>query len=320
MFRDIDDSKSFGITTVNCLITDGGIGDLLCSLISVNYILKNSPWINLLIFVPDYMKEFAKHVLPSHAIVRNFTEAKTKYDDTRIGISTKWMAQHSPMRTHPVKYSFHALCDYSPTVEEMSYLKIDKSKIALDKFNLPDKYIVMQGAFTERVKTMPVETFNEVKEYALAKSYKVIVLGKEENSTGVKGIAARAKINQDYDLTNTINLMNKTSLLESAGIIANAKALVCMDGGLSHVAGFTNTPLIIGYSFASNDVLMPVRDGIFGKDVYPVVPDASLACRFCQTRWNLVYKKDFRICHYGDYKCAEQMTSKKYINYLEKIL
>lgn len=317
MFRKPED-KPNARYPINCLIAENGMGDLLCSLVAVDHILHNCPWINLLIWVPDYLKEFAKHVLPKGSTVRNFTEAKKKYDNTKYGITTKWQSQrHTPMRTHPVKYAYHVLADYSPTEQEMSYLKIRPSEIDISHFNLPAKYVVLPGASTELVKAMPVATLNSLSDYILSKGYMPVFLGRTENPTGVEGIAGRAEIQEGYDFSKGINLVNKTTVLESAAIIAGAKLYIGMDGGITHLAGFTDTPIVAGYTFVKPEVMLPVRDGVFGKNVYAIEPDASLGCRGCQTNWTLFMEHDFRDCYYKDYLCQKQITFIKFKKTIE---
>lgn len=319
MFR--DNRPPFKSTyTVNCLLTDNGMGDLLCSLPAINHILTKSPWINLLIWVPNYMKEFAKHVLPSKAIIRDYTEGQKKYNPNNLAISTKLIGMHTPMRTHPVFYAFHVLCDYHPTIEESSYLKLDVSKIDLSKFSLPSKYVVMQGAYVEKVKTMPPNTFNQLIDYIKQKGYEVVFLGKTENATGAKNVVIRAQIKEEYNLGLGINLINKTSLIESAAIIEGARAFVGMDGGLMHLAGFTPTPIVCGVTFVNPLQIAPIRDGILGKSFHYITPDKELECSGCQSNVTLAYDIDFRDCFYDDFKCVDHMTFKKFKTKLDGIL
>jgi ADP-heptose:LPS heptosyltransferase len=265
------------------------------------------------------MVEFSKNVLPEGTSVRGYTEAAKKYDSTRTGISTKWVGNHTPMRTNAVKYSFHALADYSPKIEECNYLKFKPELVDLTEFTLPDQYFVMQGAYIERVKTMPVNTFNNIKDYFLNKGIDVVVLGKTENKLGAKDLKITANIGS-YDFSGTTNLLDKTSLTESTAIIAKSKGLIAIDGGLIHAAGFTNAPIFAGYTFASPEQLMPIRNNVSGFNVFPIVPDESLACRFCQSSWTLKFGHDYRKCFYDDYKCVSQMTAEKFIEQLEKVL
>lgn len=316
MFRNTGDEPKTK-HSINVLIAENGMGDLIASLIAVNYMLEKCSWLNPLIWVPDYMKDFAKHVLPSGAIVRNFTEANTKYDEKRFGVTTKWTSQHTPMRTHGVKYAFHMLCDYDPKENEMNYLKVRPDEIDVSKFNLPEKYVILPGAATEFVKAMPPTTLNSLSDYIISKGYTPVFLGKTENATGVEGVAGRAEIQEEYDFTKGINLINKTSLLESAVIIAKSKLYIGMDSGLTHLAGFTDIPIVSGYTFIKPETMMPIRNNKLGYNVYPIEPDESLECRGCQSNWTLFMEHDFRDCYYDDFKCVEQITFEKYKKVIE---
>ncbi len=305
MFRSKGDEPKHK-TTMNCLIAEAGMGDLLCSLPAINHIQLNCSWINLLVWCPDYLIAFFKHVLPKGTIVRGFTEAVKKYDGTKYGVTTKWEVQGvtrtTPMRTHPVIYSYGVLCDYFPTIEEMSYLKIRPDEIDTSKFGLPPKYAVLPAASTERVKTIPKETIDKLSDYIISKGYTPVYLGKTENDSGYEDMIYKADA-QDYDFSKGINLLNKTNILESAAILAGAKLYIGIDSGLTHLAGFTDVPIVSYYSFVKAVQLVPIRDGIVAHNVYPI--ETKLACGGCQTKWiHLV--KDFRDCYYDDYKCVSK--------------
>lgn len=307
--------------SINCLISDGGMGDLLCSLPAINYMQKNCPWINLLIWTPDYLVDFFKHTLPKGSIVRGFSDAEKKYDNDKYTISTKWYVngvarQFTPMKTHPVQYSFNVLADYQPTIEEMSYLKIRPDEIDISKFNLPEKFVVFPAAATEFVKTIPKETIDTLTEYVISNGYTPVFLGKTLNPAGAEDVNYRAEA-QDYDFTKSINLMNKTTVLESAAIIAKSKLFIGIDSGLAHLAGFTDTSAVVYYSFVKAVKQVPIRDGIVAHNWYPI--ETSLGCGGCQSKW-VQLEHDFRECFYGDYECVStnQCSAQKFIDIIEK--
>lgn len=314
MFRNANDAPKTK-TPLNVLIGENGLGDLICALIAANYLVLNCPWLNPLIWVPTYLEEFTKHVLSKNAIVRDFIKASDKYDAAKYGVTTRW-SNITPMKMHPVKYGYSALCDYEPTDQEMSYLKIRPEEIDIGKFNLPDKFVVLPAAATERVKTIPKETMDQISDYVVSKGYTPVYLGKTENFTGYEDMYGRS-IAQDYDFSKGINLLEQTSMLESAAIIAKAKLYIGIDSGLTHLAGFTPTPIVSYYSFTAPRQMLPIRDGVFGKDVYPIIPDVK--CRGCQS--NLVQIDwDFRNCFYDDYKCVskEDCNAQKFIDIIKK--
>jgi len=320
VFRDDDNRPIAKSTTINVLIAHGGLGDLICTIPALNQLVTTQHWINPLIWVPDYMLEFTKHFLPKGTIIRDYTQAKKKFDDTLIGVSTKWLPQRTAMRTHPVDYAYQCLLDKVPYDQnERSYPRIRASEINLDKFQLPTKYVVIVATAAEVVKTMPEDTMNQIIDHVKAKGYEVIFVGQEkiDNGLGVRDIP-KPLINLDKGL----NLVNKTSLLELAAVMDGSALVIGMDGGPIHIAGFTAAKIVCGYTFASPDHLMPIREGVPGWDVYPVTPDSDLKCSFCQTNWSLMYGHDFRSCYYGpnDYSCVKMMTFDKFKVEIDKVL
>lgn len=299
MFRKPEDAPQTK-TPINVLIGENGFGDLICALIAANYLVLNCPWLNPLIWVPTYLLDFTKHILPKNAIVRDFIEATKKYDNTKYGVTTKW-SNITPMKMHPVKYGYAALCDYEPTDQEMSYLKIRPEEIDITRFNLPEKFVVLPAAATERVKTIPKETMDQISDYVVSKGYTPVYLGKTENFTGFEDMYGRS-VAQDYDFSKGINLLEQTTVLESAAIVSKAKLFIGIDSGLSHLCGFTDTTGICYYSFVSGSKMAPIRDGLYSKNWY-IIESPELKCNGCQSKW-VQMEHDFRECFYKDYLCS----------------
>lgn len=325
MFR--DEKKPTHKQSINVLIRDGGVGDMICTIPALKQLVETQTWINPLIWVPDYMLDFTKHFLPATTVVRDYSEAKKKFDDNLTGVTTKWLANRTAMRTHPVDYAYQCLLDKLPyTNDERSYPNIDRSKLQKEiqsLWNGYDRplvpYVVIVGTATEIVKTMPVSTMNQIIDYIrLIKGYEIIFVGQDKVSNGIR--TADATRLKDIQWKAGVNLINRTNLLELALIMEDAELVIGMDGGPIHVAGFTKTPIVTGYTFASPDHLMPIRDGIPGKNVHAVVPDSSLGCKFCQTNWPLLYGHDFRNCYYDDFACTKQMTFEKFREGIDKFI
>ena len=311
-----------GKTTVNVLLADAGMGDHICGLVAIDYILKYQPHLLPLIWVPDYLLDLAKNVLPDDAIVRNYTEAIKKYDNDRTGISTTCTGRHSPMRTHPVDYAFHMLCDSHVDYKDKNYLKVKFDRVDITEFNLPEKYVVIQATAAEKVKTMPVNTTNAIIDYVIGKGYTPVFVGKNEMSVGVVNQKMKSTT-LDINLDKGINIINKTSMLQTAKIIEESKAFIGMDGGTTHIAGCTNAPIVVGYTFIDPSHNLPIRNNELGWNCYTVVPDESLNCRFCQTWGTLLYDWDFRECHQekeNKFECVKHITADKFIKHLDNIL
>lgn len=320
MFRNKSDIPKTK-TTVNLTVTGGGTGDCIAYLVAVNYIVKELPWINLLIWVPDYLLNFAKHVLPKGAIIRNFTDAQKKYNKNNIGLTTKWLGQHTPMKTHPVDYAYHMLCDMSTIpLEYKNYLKIRPEEIDIKHFKLPEKYVTINIASTSKVKELPGNVINDISKHAIQKGYTPVYVGKKVSDLGIKGQELTANIANDTDFSLGIDLTDKTSLLEAAAVIAGSSAFIGMEGGLTHLAGCTDVSIISSYSFIDPNLMAPIRNGKIGDNCHFIVPDESLGCRFCQSNMPLIFDLDFRTCFYKDFLCVSQLTFNKFKEKMDLVL
>lgn len=306
-------------TPVNCILMHGGLGDHIASLTAIDYILKNYTWLNLLVWVPDFMLDISKNMLPQGTIVRNYTSMSKHYDQHKTTITTKWEGRHSPMKIHMVDYAFHMLCDEQAPIEKKNYLKVNLTNINIDKFKLPEKYITMATGFTADVREFAPQAVNGVLDYVKSKGYEVVFLGQKNTPTGSKHII-EGKFNEEVRYEEGIDLINDTTLLEAAKIIDGSKAIVGVDCGLMHVAGCTKAPIIGGYTTVSPKMRMPIRNNVLGYDCYPVVPNDSLECSFCQEKTNFLYGHDYKKCIYNDRLCVTQLTADKFIKQLEKVL
>lgn len=304
---------------LNVILGSGGLGDHICSLVAMDYICRKAPWIIPHLWVPDYLLDLSKNLLAAHKslIIKNYSDAKRKYNKNFMGVTTEWKTSHTAMRTHPVDYAFHMIVDSHVENEEKNYLKVQP--IDISEFNLPKKYVVVPVGSTSEVKEMPVKTTNDISAYCIAMGYTPVFVGSEKNPTGGGDHGSKIS-NVDYSLG--INLVNKTNLLQMASIITSAKCIVGLDGGLMHLAGTTDIPIICGYTFASPKHLMPIRNNELGWNVYPIEQPESLGCRYCQTNmiWTAEIGHDFRDCYYKDFLCVKNMTFDRFQPVLEKIL
>lgn len=304
---------------VNVLITDGGLGDLLCELVAIDYNIKHFKHVTFLVWVPDHMVDFAKHVLTPGATVRSYSKAKNKYNEKLPGITTGWKSFHTPMRTHPVDFGFHMLSDkHIYNLDEKSYLKIRPDEIDISRFNLPEKYVVIASASVVEVKEMPIETANVIIDYVISKGYTPVFLGKTFIPTGVKNIHVSPNALQ-IDYSRGINLLDRTKLLEAAKIMHEAKAVIGMDGGLIHLAGFTDAEIIAGYTLVDPIHIAPIRNGSQTYKFNAVVPDEDIPNRFYQTNTNFNFDEDMRYFE-GWQNVVANITPDKFIRYLEEVL
>lgn len=318
MFRDgIDLPKE----KFNILFDDGGLGDNICRMSAIKYLLNTQPHLDITTWVPDYFKDFALNLLPN-VNIKSFTEAKVGYTDGIAGRKTS-DGVHTSMATHLVDNAFNILVDQSVAIEHKNYLKLNIKPISISKFNLPKKYVVVTTGFTAEVREMLPKVINEVTSYCISKGYKVVFLGNKQTPNGA-GFIIKGSFSNDIDFSKGINLVNKTSLLEAGKILANARAVCGLDNGLLHVAATTDIPIVYGFTSVLPEHRLPYRNNILGFNCYPVTP--KLNCFGCQSNWAHVYNNNFTKCFYkengydNEIKCVKLLTSDLYIKQLENIL
>lgn len=302
--------------TVNCILLDGGLGDHIASLVAVNYILKKYTWIKLLIWVPDYLLDFAKHVLPKTASINNFTSMKTLYNPGLTTKTTKWDGITSPMKIHLLDYAFLKLCDENPAIEHKNYLQIDSHSLPEQLY---EDYVVITAGYTAKAREFKAKYINEITSYIVSKGYQPVFLGATKTMTGTS-YTIEGNFDKKIDFSKSINLINKTTLLEAAKIMASSAAVIGVDNGLLHLAGCTQVPIVGGFPSVSPEIRATVRHNMLGWNYYSVVPDADKGCNFCQENTNFLYGHDYRECIYKDDRSINGMTATKFIEKLELIL
>lgn len=302
----------------NLVVTDGGVGDLICELVAVDYNIRNFPSIKFHVWVPDYMLDLTKHLLPKESLVRPFSKARDKFKQDIDGRTTEWCTNHTAMRTHPVDYGFHMLSDrHVYDLNKKNYLQIRPDEIKILRFHLPKKYVVLVAAAAEPVKEMPAKTANEIIEFCLSKGYAPVFLGKEKSDTGLDRFSVTAKP-IDLDYHKGINLLNKTNLLEAAKIMSGAKAVIGMDGGLIHLAGCTDTAIVAGYTLVDPAHVAPIRKGSQTYKFHAIEPDKDILNRYYQT-YSGFKREDCR--KFSNWESViTDMTSDKFISILENVL
>lgn len=309
--------------TINLLLMDGGVGDHIYSLIAVNHILKNYHWIKPIVWLPDFLKDFAINVLPGDTEVKGMSEMRGQYDPNRTTKTTKWDGNTSPMKIHLVDYAFLRLCDENPTMEHKNSLIVDMSKIPHKDFNLPENYVVFTTGFTADVREWPAAEINKTADFVISQGLTPVYLGQTTTKTGVLN-NIKGTFKEEIDFSKGLNLIDKTSLLEAAYVMNSSRAVLGVDNGLIHVAGCTKAPIIAGFTTVSSKIRLPIRNDILGYNCYSVIPDEDLSCKFCQERTNFLYGHDYRNCLYKELPkrnaCTTQMTGQKFIAELTKVL
>lgn len=323
MYRD---NTKLEKVVMNCVFNDGGIGDNICRLSAIKYLNTFHPNLYIKLYVPDYFLEFTKHFFNNkdNLVITPFSQ-KFRYNNSLAAIKTS-NDQHTSMSTHLIDHAFNIIVDKQVDIEHKNYLQLDLDKINIDKFKLPERYVIITTGFTAEVREMIPESINGVAQYVISKGYTPVFLGSKKAFNGNKGhdIVGNFKSSIDYNVG--LDLRDSTTLLQAGKIIAGAKVIVGLDNGLLHLAACSQIPIVMGMTSVLYKHRAPIRNNEYGWNCYPVVPDSSVKCYGCQSNWAYMYKLDFRNCYYKEQKldteiqCIKNLTSDKYIKELEKIL
>lgn len=321
---------------LNANANAGGLGDVICSFPAIKYIKDYMPHVLPYFYVPDYALEIAKNVLTG-VIVRPFSKGKEQWNNQ---FSARTMADPpskniTSMATHLVDHAFMCFTDKQVDIEHRNYLQINFKKAAVDlkRFGLPGRYVVLTTGYTAKVREWPAQHINDTAAYLVSRGITPVFLGNKQTKIGVDKLENGAnsdiigRFNEAIDFSKGINLIEKTTLMEAAAIIAGSKALLGVDNGLTHLAAMCgDVPIVIGYTTVKPEHRLPIRHSQLGFNCFTVVPDSSLKCRFCQSNWEFVFNHDFRNCYYVEKKldeviqCTKAMSADKFITHLETIL
>ncbi len=285
----------------------------------------------MLVWMPDLLVDLAKNLLQTDVYdtieCYGYSQMRGRYTPTKPTKTTEWDGLFSPMKIHCIDYAFQKLCDENPPTTEKNFLSLRRFLIDTTAFDLPKKYVVLTTGYTAEVREWRPEFINVIIDYLKLRDIVPVFLGNSSAQTGGHS-TIDAAFKTEINFEGGVNLIDKTTLTEAAAIMHDSLAVLGVDNGLLHVAGTTAVPIVGGFTTVSPWIRMPVRQGSLGWNYYPVYPDESLDCKFCQQTTNFIYGHDYKNClHKTDPEmeakvniCTKQMTAKKFIYWLEEIL
>lgn len=309
-------------TFLNILFDDGGLGDCIARLPAVKFIYNNHPHVNIQLYIPDFFYDFAKACLKGTEKRITINKWSSGGKLHKSGYPTRQFRTNSygNLGVHLTEHAFHILCNTVPDDKNAyNYLKPDLTNTKIEQFNLPENYAVISTGYTASVREFKTEFINEISGYMLSRNIVPVFLGKRQTASG-SGHVIQGTFNTEIDYSVGIDLIDKTDLLQATKICQNSKAVVGLDNGILHLAGSTDVPIVGGFTTVNPNHRMPYRNGVLGYLYYPVVPETSLKCRFCQSNMQFTFNHEFTKCYYEDLKCLTEVPAQKYLDYLRDIL
>lgn len=219
-------------------------------------------------------------------------------------------ASSAPFRMHLTDYASYNACSAILKPSEKNIPLADKSKLPANPYS-GGRYVVIAPTYHQPSRRFTPDTFDRIKRHCLASGYEIIILGSNDPHKEVNGA--------EFDLKGCLNLVNKTTLLESIAIIGDAKAVVTMDSGLVYLAAMTDTPIVAGYTFVDPYYRLPYRHNELGWKCKAVVPKSG--CKFCSNTLAAYFVTFDSECPAGlDFECTKKLDPEDFVAGLEELL
>jgi len=123
---------------------------------------------------------------------------------------------------------------------------------------LPEKYVLIHPVQTWPSRTWSAKKWMTLTEQLNKMGIAVVSIGKESSETGFFNID-KPIFNFEIDLG--LNLMNKTTLSQAWHLINKSVCFITMDSGLLHLAGTTDTEILMLGSSIKPEFRLPYRNG-----------------------------------------------------------
>lgn len=301
-----------GDPTVYCL-NSAAVGDLIASAPSVKFAIDNfhkksdyrvavyEDFRCLFPFVPE----------------DKFVEVQAKYDEkytvrhlNMLGVGGR-VCKLTPSRLKLTQYASIGLL--GRVLEDYQAQYVPLPSVNVDPYNVDfSKSVIIITTYRDKQRTILASEIQKIAEYVHSKGLIPVYVGK----VGAISIWKNNLAKTDFEYPGFgVDLRDKTSFLELASIMAQAKAVVGMDSGPIHLAYTTKVPVVCGYTTVTPEYRIPYR-GIAKTEA--VVP--NITCNFCESNWSL-NTWNFNNCprKMELAECVTKMTAEKFIQGLKKV-
>lgn len=301
----------------NVLCHMGGLGDLIASLPAIKYILDNHKYVILNLFVHAYAIELCEKVFKDYNNIR--ISKSTDYKnvvDISLPCRSPYLHSLTIMSVHLTDFAFHSIVGTIPLDEHKSYIQLEP--INIKHLDLPAKYATLTTGYTSKVREWNAKSINEVSDYLINKGITPVYIGKSI-TPAANNVFITGKFEADY--SKGINLIDKTTLFETHAIMDGGMVTMGVDNGLLHLNSCGRAKAIWGFTTVRPHHRLPYKNGIMGKDCLVLTPTKEeLACTFCQSDMSFAAQGHVFIrCFYDDFKCAELLTSDRWIEKLKEM-
>lgn len=304
----------------------GGIGDYIHWTGAIKYAIDSNPHIEGYVVAPEYFYDLADLWLGNYSerfkVISHTGELKgNKLLEECAAIIPNNQQLANACGFHLTELGFIYYTQKKHIVKGYETIPIIKGNEAdISHFNLPKDYVVIPTEATSENRRIPSETINAITKHLISRGITPVFLGKHKITEAYK-----ASGDADINVRGTMDLREKTSLREAACIMARAKFVLGLDGGLLHLACCSMVPVIFAFTTVHPEFRVPKRQA--GAKTTVVVPPENLECRFCNSgdphtlkAMSYVIGHDFKNCLYKDNLCTKLIEARTFIPIIDKLL
>ena len=169
---------------------------------------------------------------------------------------------------------FHAIkLGFMLNNDELEYDYIPNEFEPID--GLPEKYVLIHPVQTWPSRTWSSENWVTLTKLLNDRGISVVSIGKDSSETGFFNVD---KPIFNFEIKNGLNLMNKTSISQAWHVINKSMSFITMDSGLLHLAGTTDTDILMLGSSIRPEFRLPFRNNSQTYKQYYVSGICKLAC------------------------------------------
>ncbi len=284
------------------------MGDMICWMAAIVHIAENYNFVNGHLIVPRYFFQVAANVL--HKFPQWQIHADKIPERLQDGKPLKRQLEFPINATgaHLLDLGFIYFMQMTPPPDGADiYPELDLSNEVLPPKLRGKKFIVMTPVIGAVTRMMPVKTYNKIVDYIVNIGLTPVHLGKSEM------LNRSLTINEGYDLTKGINLIDETTLKEAALIMKCAEMVVGIDNGLLHLAGMTDATILYGYTIAGPRQRQIKRR--HGRTYELYGDKKTIPCLFCQEHVRFIIDHSFKTCLYqeNEPQCVKALNAESFI-------
>ncbi len=291
------------------------LGDMVAWMSAIVYVAENYNYVAGHLIVPKYFLELASNLIKPFEHWRVYTDVPDRLAE---GCSLKQPMEHPLNATgmHLVDLGYVYFAGLNPIPDGAGlYPALDLSNVKPPR-QIDGPYVVMTPGATAANRTMPAEVFNAVADHLLEKGVTPVYLGVHSMDKGKREIG----IDKEYDLSQGLNLIGATTLLQAAKVMSGAKIVLGIDNGLLHLAGLTETPIIFGYTMTG-----PKQRRIYrkvGQAIELYADKDRVPCLFCQEHVRFFKDHHFTNCIYKEQVplCVKALNKESWIAAIDVLL